>query len=100
MMIKLFETGAFLQKGKLVPANECGLSKEEGKKNTMAYDILQSHNTSGNPEKLKIKFDKIRIEIYLFTKITKIEFAHASYLCRVIKSARYYDNRKCKTRVI
>ena len=31
-MIKLFETGAFLQKGKLVPANECGLSKEEGQK--------------------------------------------------------------------
>ena len=44
-MIKLFETGAFLQNGKLVPENECGLSKEDGKKNTMAYDILQSHNT-------------------------------------------------------
>ena len=31
-MIKLFETGAFLQNGKLVPENECGLSKEDGKK--------------------------------------------------------------------
>ena len=56
-MIKLFETGAFLQNGKLVPENECGLSKEDGKKNTMAYDILQSHNTSGDAEKLKIKFE-------------------------------------------
>ena len=75
-MIKLFETGAFLQKGQLVPANECGLSKEEGKKNTMAYDILQSHNTSGNPEKLKIKFDKITSHDITFVGI--IQTARAS----------------------
>ena len=77
-MIKLFETGAFLQNGKLVPANECGLSKEEGKKNTMAYDILQSHNTSGNPEKLKIKFDKITSHDITFVGI--IQTARASGL--------------------
>ena len=33
------------------------LSVSDAKKNTMAYSILTSHNTSGNDEKLKIKFD-------------------------------------------
>ena len=77
-MIKLFETGAFLQNGKLVPENECGLSKEDGKKNTMAYDILQSHNTSGDTEKLKIKFDKITSHDITFVGI--IQTARASGL--------------------
>ena len=77
-MIKLFETGAFLQNGKLIPENECGLSKEDGKKNTMAYDILQSHNTSGDAEKLKIKFDKITSHDITFVGI--IQTARASGL--------------------
>jgi len=37
----------------------CGrdVTKEEASKGTMAYGILTKHNTSGNDEKLKIKFD-------------------------------------------
>ena len=34
-------------------------SKEEAAKNTIAYSILESHNTSGNMDKLKVKFDKM-----------------------------------------
>ena len=34
-------------------------SKAEAAKNTIAYNILQEHNTSGNMDKLKIKFDKL-----------------------------------------
>ena len=35
------------------------ISKEEAAKNTMAYGILREHNTSGNMDKLKIRFDKL-----------------------------------------
>ena len=34
-------------------------SKEEAAKNTIAYGILNAHNTSGSMDKLKIKFDNI-----------------------------------------
>ena len=34
-------------------------SKEEAAKNTIAYGILNAHNTSGSMDKLKIKFDKM-----------------------------------------
>ena len=33
------------------------LTKEDAAKNTMAYGILNEHNTSGNMDKLQIKFD-------------------------------------------
>ena len=64
-MIKLSENGAFLINGEMVedaPANAGvlgGVSKEEGVKNTMAYGILDAHNTSGNMQDLRVKFDKI-----------------------------------------
>ena len=35
------------------------ISKEEAAKNTIAYGILEEHNTSGNMDKLQIKFDKL-----------------------------------------
>ena len=34
-------------------------SREDAAKGTMAYGILDAHNTSGNMEKLQIKFDKM-----------------------------------------
>ena len=70
-MINLFEHGAYLLNGKeLVEDNADAAailssklgsapSKEEASKNTMAYGILEKHNTSGNMENLKIKFDKM-----------------------------------------
>ena len=35
------------------------VTKEEAAKETIAYGILESHNTSGNMDNLKIKFDKL-----------------------------------------
>ena len=35
------------------------VSKDEALKETIAYGILKDHNTSGNMDKLKIKFDKL-----------------------------------------
>ena len=66
-MIKLYDTGAYLVGGKLVPddAHAAAALQAAGKsadKNaaaakTMAYSILEAHNTSGNMDALKIKFD-------------------------------------------
>lgn len=54
-MITLHEKGVFLVDG--VPQTAASVSPQEGRKRTMAYGILQAHNTSGNPEKLRIRFD-------------------------------------------
>ena len=53
-------------------------SQEEAAKNTMAYSILESHNTSGNMEKLQIKFDKLTSHDITFVGI--IQTARASGL--------------------
>ena len=60
--MKLYDTGVYLLNGqKIVPENQADVpvSKEEAAKNTIAYSILEAHNTSGNMEKLQIKFDKL-----------------------------------------
>lgn len=78
-MIKLWETGAFLENGKLVSQAEFkGAAKEDAAKNTMAYSILQNHNTSGDASKLKIKFDKITSHDITYVGI--IQTARASGL--------------------
>lgn len=59
-MIKLYESGVYLINGKEIIEEKnisMNISKEEAKKNTIAYSILKSHNVSGNMEKLNIKFD-------------------------------------------
>ena len=56
--MKLWEKGAFLSGGKLAESVP-GKNPVECAKNTIAYSILQKHNTSGDASKLKIKFDKI-----------------------------------------
>ncbi|MBQ6555427.1 MAG: hydratase, partial [Firmicutes bacterium] len=60
-MVKLYDTGAYLLNGtELVKENEAAnitVSKDEARKNTIAYGILQAHNTGDDPDKLKIKFD-------------------------------------------
>ena len=75
-MIKLHENGAFLVNGALCENGP--VSKEEGKKGTIAYSILESHNTSGNMEKLQIKFDKLTSHDITFVGI--IQTARASGL--------------------
>ena len=60
--MKLYDTGVYLLNGqKIVPENQADVpvSKEDAAKNTIAYSILEAHNTSGNMEKLQIKFDKL-----------------------------------------
>lgn len=54
-MIELRSHGIFLVDG--VPCDSAPLSPEEARKNTMAYEILQAHNTSGDPARLQIRFD-------------------------------------------
>ena len=70
-MIKLSDGGAYLINGvdivedsasavnEVAAKTGCSVTKEEAAKNTIAYGILENHNTSGNMEKLKIKFDKM-----------------------------------------
>ena len=84
-MIQLADGGAFLLHGtELVtdPAQikALGLDQEQARKNTIAYNILKNHNTSGNMEKLKIKFDKLTSHDITFVGI--IQTARASGLTK------------------
>ncbi len=57
-MIKLLNEKVCFSDGKFFTAEEYEKNNvTAGKEGTMAYKILTSHNTSGNNEKLKIKFD-------------------------------------------
>ena len=56
-MVTLHEQGVFLVDG--VPRETAPLSPEEGRKQTMAYGILQAHNSSGDSQKLRIRFDAL-----------------------------------------
>ena len=60
-MIKTSSQGVYLLDGRRIVEDPAALptpiSQEEARKNTMAYSILQAHNTSGDARKLKIKFD-------------------------------------------
>ena len=91
-MVKLSNYGAFLLNGEEVIENNAEaaavlkgklgkeVSVEEAKKNTMAYGILESHNTSGNMEKLQVKFDKLTSHDITFVGI--IQTARASGLTK------------------
>ena len=88
--MKLYENGAYLLNGvdivedagdvKQILAAKTGkdVSREEAAKNTIAYGILEAHNTSGSMEKLKIKFDKLTSHDITFVGI--IQTARASGL--------------------
>lgn len=54
-MITLHKGGMYLVDG--VPVENCEVSSDEARKQTIAYNVLTSHNTSGDDSKLKIKFD-------------------------------------------
>ena len=88
--MRLYENGAYLLNGldivedagdvQQILAVKTGkeVSKEEAAKNTIAYGILEAHNTSGNMEKLRIKFDKLTSHDITFVGI--IQTARASGL--------------------
>ena len=89
-MVQLFESGAYLIDGKELIADNADaavqvaaktgrtISKEEAAKQTMAYKILQAHNTSGDDEHLKVKFDRLTSHDITFVGI--IQTARASGL--------------------
>ena len=83
MMIQLLEGGTYLVNGtELVEPAKAAAQElpapEEAAKQTMAYNILRDHNTSGNMEKLQIKFDKLTSHDITFVGI--IQTARASGL--------------------
>ena len=80
-MVKLYDSGVYLQNGTtLVPAKEAdpAWNPEEAKKGTIAWNILQDHNVSGDPENLKIRFDAITSHDLTYVGI--IQTARASGL--------------------
>ena len=89
-MIQLTQGGAYLVNGTDIVADTSEaarqiqaktgitISREEAAKNTMAYGILREHNTSGNMDKLKIRFDKLTSHDITFVGI--IQTARASGL--------------------
>ena len=80
-MVKLYDSGVYLLNGKTLVQEkdaEPSFNKEEAKKGTIAYNILQAHNTSGDPENLKIKFDAITSHDLTYVGI--IQTARASGL--------------------
>ena len=91
-MVQLYDGGAYVLNGtEIIPdtadaakilAGKMGAvpSREEAKKQTIAYGILRSHNTSDNMEKLKIRFDKLTSHDITFVGI--IQTARASGLTR------------------
>ena len=81
-MIKLYDGGVFLREGtEIVPEAEAaarGISQtpDEARRETIAYSILQAHNTSGDPDALKIRFDAMASHDITFVGI--IQTARAS----------------------
>ena len=85
-MVKLYDKGVYLLNGTEIAEDARqveqktgqNISREEAVKQTMAYRILESHNTSGNMERLQIKFDKLTSHDITFVGI--IQTARASGL--------------------
>ena len=81
-MIKCSTGGAYYARGEWVPADgeaSAALAAkgfdaaaiENAKTGTMAYSILQAHNTSGDAENLKIKFDAMASHDITFVGIIR-----------------------------
>ncbi len=91
-MVQVLGSGAYLVNGvEIIPDDgQAGvalkaktdreISKESARKGTIAYGILEEHNTSGNMDKLKIKFDKLTSHDITFVGI--IQTARASGLTK------------------
>ncbi|MDD2980133.1 MAG: hydratase [Hespellia sp.] len=88
-MIKLYDNGAYLLNGTEIVEDTSEASqvlsgkgittdKAAAAKNTIAYSILEAHNTSGNMERLQIKFDTLTSHDITFVGI--IQTARASGL--------------------
>jgi len=92
MSIKLSEGGAYLVNGselvydgpeataQLSAAGAGAADKDTARRETIAYSILEAHNTSGDMDKLRIKFDKLTSHDITFVGI--IQTARASGLTK------------------
>lgn len=70
-MVKLYDSGVYLLNGKEIVCDDRDaaaaiksktgreVTKEQAKKGTMAYSIIENHNTSNDESNLKIKFDAL-----------------------------------------
>lgn len=91
-MIKLSDTGVFLINGReavsdgpdaaaaLLQKTGKAVSKEEARRETIAWSILDAHNTSGDMENLRLKFDAMASHDITYVGI--IQTARASGLTR------------------
>ena len=87
-MVKLYDRGVYLLNGTEIVEDAQAVKAKTGReitqadasKETMAYGILAGHNTSGNMERLQIKFDKLTSHDITFVGI--IQTARASGLER------------------
>ena len=81
-MVKLYNEGVYLRGGKeIIPESEAAAAGIEAapadaKRGTIAYSILQAHNTSGDPDMLKVRFDAMASHDITFVGI--IQTARAS----------------------
>ncbi len=91
-MIELYNGGAYVLNGKEIVADTAEASavlagkmaevpsREEARRQTIAYGILREHNTSGDMEKLRIRFDKLTSHDITYVGI--IQTARASGLTK------------------
>ena len=88
-MVSTLDKGCYLVNGNVIipddqeatealKAQGVSTSKEEARENTIAYGILKAHNTSGNMDKLCVKFDKLTSHDITYVGI--IQTARASGL--------------------
>ena len=85
-MVRLYDKGAYLLNGTDIVTDEAevkarlgqDVSIEEARQQTIAYRILEEHNTSGNMDRLQIRFDKLTSHDITFVGI--IQTARASGL--------------------
>ena len=86
--MKLYDSGVYLVNGKEIMTDAAevqqktgkAVTKEQAAGNTIAYGILKKHNTSGNMDKLQVRFDKLTSHDITFVGI--IQTARASGLER------------------
>lgn len=87
-MITLSNTGVYLMNGREVLPDDAAHAtraaslggRDNSRKGTMAYRILEAHNTSGNMDKLKLKFDAMASHDITYVGI--VQTARASGLER------------------
>ncbi len=56
-MIELYNNGVYLVNGKPTTEAVEGVTPDQGRENTIAYQIMRAHNVSDDPKKMRIRFD-------------------------------------------